>query len=57
MRRLAKRISETATNTLKELRSHRDRRQREKLYRKMRAQEAQKDAIFELRTAKNWQPK
>lgn len=57
MKSLAKKISDTATSTLKELRSHRDRRQREKLYRKMRAQEARKDAIFELRSAKNWQPK
>lgn len=57
MKSLAKKISDTATGTLKGLRSHRDRRQREKLYRKMRAQEARKDAIFELRSAKNWQPK
>lgn len=57
MKKLAKKISKTAASTLKELRSHRDRRQREKLYRKMRAQEARKDAIFELRSAKNWQPK
>lgn len=57
MKKLAKKISDTAATTLKELRSHRDRRQREKLYRKMRAEESQKDAILELRSVKNWQPK
>lgn len=56
MKHLVKKARDKAASTLQEVRSRRDRRKRERLYRNMRAAQARKDAIFELRSAKNWQP-
>tara|TARA_B100000809_G_scaffold73434_1_gene71232 strand:+ start:1581 stop:1754 length:174 start_codon:yes stop_codon:yes gene_type:complete len=56
MKHLVKKVREKMTLTLREVRSRRDRRKQEKSHRNICAQQAANEAIFEMRTAKNWQP-
>tara|TARA_B100000768_G_C10984686_1_gene251360 strand:- start:169 stop:342 length:174 start_codon:yes stop_codon:yes gene_type:complete len=56
MKHLVKKVREKMALTLREVRSHRDRRKQEKSHRKICAQQAANEATFELRSAKNWQP-
>jgi|TARA_B110000116_G_C16514566_1_gene437166 hypothetical protein len=57
MKHLVKKVREKMALTLREVRSHRDRRKEKKDHRKLRVEQTANEAIFEMHAANNWQPK